>query len=373
MTPKDHEDYARDLLFSLRGDSSETGAIDFDLDPRQKGNAAQAMAAILCDRLLKNSEQDPIHKRDAAYEWKQGIFNCRNIADRGYAWTNITPGVRKTMHDAAKGQPVAYLLARWRPSGRTMNIWAIPEPLMHDTLPRLPIKKSGKGYNVQIYPDKQCFHGCEASPDLSPYCESFQLDQYEKQLLDKSHELDNLVKRESKNARAEEETDYDDGDDDDAVPADTKTFLATAEQQLDEAGAFNPEGIADTREHDLSSIVRRRGQPAFRKDLLSAYNGRCAITGCEVAAVLEAAHIVSYRGPVTNHPANGLLLRTDLHTLFDLRMVAVDVDTMTLLVSPELSGTNYEEYRGKPITVPDNRKSRPSRKALRQHRQESGL
>ena len=145
--------------------------------------------------------------------------------------------------------------------------------------------------------------------------------------------MDNLVKRERKNARGKEENDDDAIDD--AAQGDTENLLARVERQLDEAGAFNPEGIADTREHDLSSIVRRRGQPAFRKHLLSAYSGRCAITGCDVAAVLDAAHIVSYRGPETNHPANGLLLRTDLHTLFDLRMVAVDVDTMTLLVSPD--------------------------------------
>ena len=123
----------------------------------------------------------------------------------------------------------------------------------------------------------------------------------------------------------------------------------------------------------MSSIVMRMGQPAFRQRLLLAYNGRCAITGCGLEHVLDAAHITPYKGPETNHPANGLLLRTDLHTLFDLKLVAIDVTTMTVLVSPSLGGTCYEEYRGRPIEVPADPSSRPSREALEQHRHESGF
>ena len=153
----------------------------------------------------------------------------------------------------------------------------------------------------------------------------------------------------------------------------TKDLLASAEQQLADEDAFDPAGIKDARERILSSIVRRRGQPAFRQQLLVNYKGRCAITGCEVEAVLEAAHIVPYKGSKTNHPANGLLLRADLHTLFDLRLVAVDVARMRLLVSPKLAGSPYDNYRGKRIMVPNDPASQPSRDALEQHRQESGL
>jgi predicted restriction endonuclease len=106
---------------------------------------------------------------------------------------------------------------------------------------------------------------------------------------------------------------------------------------------------------------------------LAAYHDRCAITGCAVAEVLEAAHIVPYRGPKTNHVANGLLLRTDFHTLFDLGLVAVDAEEMTLVVSPKLSGTPYEEFQGRPVSLPDSRKSQPSREALREHRRDSGI
>jgi len=150
-------------------------------------------------------------------------------------------------------------------------------------------------------------------------------------------------------------------------------LLAAAEQQLANDDAFDPKGIKDARERIFSSIVRRRGQPAFRRHLIAAYRGRCAITGCDVEAVLEAAHIIPYKGPQTNHPCNGLLLRGDLHTLFDLRLIAVDVETMRLLVSPNLNGTNYESYRGELITVPSKSAIQPSRDALEEHCRESGL
>lgn len=153
----------------------------------------------------------------------------------------------------------------------------------------------------------------------------------------------------------------------------TKDLLASAELHLAQERAFDPTGIKDARTRILSSIVRRQGQPAFRKRLLSAYNRRCAITGCAVEAVLEAAHIVPYKGDITNHPGNGILLRADFHTLFDLRLVAIDEVTMRLLVSHRLNGTGYEKYRGTRIRIPKEATIRPSREAIEQHRSESGL
>ena len=140
--------------------------------------------------------------------------------------------------------------------------------------------------------------------------------------------------------------------------------MEAAEQQLVSQGVFDPAGIKDARERIVSSIVRRRGQPAFRKQLLVAYKGHCTITGCEVEAVLEAAHIIPYMGSETNHPGNGLLLRADLHTLFDLGLIAVDVVTMQILVSPKLAGTCYDGYRGKRIMVPDDPAGQPRSEAL---------
>ncbi len=101
---------------------------------------------------------------------------------------------------------------------------------------------------------------------------------------------------------------------------------------------------------------------------LKAYGYRCAITGCDAVQALEAAHIVGYNGPDTNHVSNGLLLRADIHTLFDLKLLAVDTQSMSVVVAPSLAGTVYGELVGKTLRVPADDASRPSRAALDQHR-----
>ena len=96
-------------------------------------------------------------------------------------------------------------------------------------------------------------------------------------------------------------------------------------------------------------------------------------TDCEVVQVLEAAHIIPYQGPSTNHVGNGLLLRADLHTLFDLGLIAVDERKLTLIISATMHGTAYEQFSGKPIHLPVAASDRPSPEALRRHREAAGL
>lgn len=144
--------------------------------------------------------------------------------------------------------------------------------------------------------------------------------------------------------------------------------LAKATEELESAGAFSPRNVEDARHKVLAEIVRRQGQPGFRKALLSAYDNACAITGCPLFSVLEAAHVHPYKGAHTNVTSNGLLLRTDIHTLFDLYLIAIDSATMTVLVSPELTGTEYAELAGKPIRIPPRPVDRVSIEALDWHR-----
>lgn len=129
-------------------------------------------------------------------------------------------------------------------------------------------------------------------------------------------------------------------------------------------GDFDAANLKDARERVLRTIARRRGQPAFRKELMRAYAARCAISGCSVAAVLEAAHIIPYLGDHTNNVANGLLLRTDLHTLFDLGLLAVSPASHQVLVHSCLSGTEFETFSGKKILLPASKVDWPSDDAL---------
>jgi putative restriction endonuclease len=132
--------------------------------------------------------------------------------------------------------------------------------------------------------------------------------------------------------------------------------------------AFDPSSIEDARERIWALVKRRQGQPAFRRGLIRAYAGRCAVTGCAVEALLEAAHIHPYRGAETNRVDNGLLLRADIHTLFDLGMIRVTPD-LKLEVSGKLAGTDYAKLHGKPLRVPAAPGERPSGLALAQHRE----
>jgi len=97
-------------------------------------------------------------------------------------------------------------------------------------------------------------------------------------------------------------------------PQDLGALVTIREKEMDLARAFDPDNIIDAREKTLTSIIRRRGQPNFRQQLLEIYGARCAITNCNVEEALEAVHILPYKGPQTNHPSNGLLLRVSRGT-----------------------------------------------------------
>lgn len=156
-------------------------------------------------------------------------------------------------------------------------------------------------------------------------------------------------------------------------PEDLAALAAEQAKGIEVTEAFSPHSIIDAREKTLASIVRRRGQPEFRQTLLEVYGAKCAITGCDVQEALEAVHILPYRGPQTNHPSNGLLLRADIHILFDLGLISVDTKTMTILVASSLVGTSYGELAGTRLRLPKVGTLCPSQEALDQHRAWSGL
>jgi predicted restriction endonuclease len=143
--------------------------------------------------------------------------------------------------------------------------------------------------------------------------------------------------------------------------------LERIRSQQETEGAFAPADVEDARMRILAAIVLRQGQRAFREQLLAAYRQSCAVTGCDVVETLEAAHIVAYRGPDTNHVTNGLLLRADIHTLFDLGLLAVHPTDCRLLVDRRLRGTAYEAWDGQIIRLPTNPAEHPSREALEWH------
>ena len=109
----------------------------------------------------------------------------------------------------------------------------------------------------------------------------------------------------------------------------------------------------------------RAGQPKFRENLLKLYSGRCAISGWGPAAVLEAAHILLHAESGLNHTNNGILLRSDLHTLFDTGHVRIDPESLTVVLDSSLQGTPCWELDRKAL-LPRTDGSQPDRDYLRQ-------
>ena len=112
---------------------------------------------------------------------------------------------------------------------------------------------------------------------------------------------------------------------------------------------FNPKDVEDGRKRTFAAILRRQGQADFRAALLQAYDSKCAVTGCSDVWVLEAAHITPYLGPQTNDVTNGILLRADIHTLFDLGLLGNDPGTGTVQISSKLQDAAYVGLSGSQI------------------------
>ena len=142
---------------------------------------------------------------------------------------------------------------------------------------------------------------------------------------------------------------------------------ATASAEVDQEAAVEggaPDDDYDARLRVVRQIVARRGQAGFRAALLDAYSGRCAVTGFDAAPALEGAHLRPYRGPDSNHVTNGLLLRADIHTLFDLGLLAPHPVTRIITVSKLLAGTQYEPLSSSQLTDPVEAWQRPDQEAL---------
>lgn len=145
-----------------------------------------------------------------------------------------------------------------------------------------------------------------------------------------------------------------------------KLSASLPDEEADQTGSndganYSPQE-GDRRQVVERQIRERRGQQYFRDVLRERYGDRCLVTGCEVLAVLEAAHIKPYQGEDDNHPDNGLLLRADIHTLFDLDLIGIEPDGLQLELHPCLA-KEYGNLTGKTIGCPH--KHRPSRDALK--------
>ena len=128
---------------------------------------------------------------------------------------------------------------------------------------------------------------------------------------------------------------------------------------------------AQARFGEPQLIRPRLGQGAFRVLVTDIYNRRCAITHERTLPALEAAHIRPYGDGGAHEAQNGLLLRRDIHSLFDAGYVTVTPDLrfeVSRRIKEEFdNGRHYYELHGHKIDAPSDVGRRPDAEVLTWH------
>ncbi|MBE7172692.1 MAG: HNH endonuclease [Williamsia sp.] len=132
--------------------------------------------------------------------------------------------------------------------------------------------------------------------------------------------------------------------------------------------------LEETDERYGKSILRkvRLGQGAFRILITDAYSRKCSITGEKTLPVLEAAHIKPYAESGPHYISNGLLLRSDMHKLFDTGYITITKDhhiEVSKKIAEEFqNGKEYYQYHGKQLSyLPHKPSDRPDERYIEWH------
>jgi len=121
-----------------------------------------------------------------------------------------------------------------------------------------------------------------------------------------------------------------------------------------------------------SIVLPRLGQGSFRVLVTDAYSRRCAVSGERTLPVLQAAHIKPYAVGGEHQLSNGILLRSDLHTLFDKGYLGIDPKAMRILVSARIreqfeNGQEYYSLEGRALRLPRDPSAMPAFENLAYH------
>ncbi|RJR30666.1 MAG: HNH endonuclease [Candidatus Latescibacterota bacterium] len=147
---------------------------------------------------------------------------------------------------------------------------------------------------------------------------------------------------------------------------------------LHEARARSVNGAAGSRANEEKErygspmlVKPRLGQGSFRIVVTDAYSRRCALSGERVLPVLEAAHIRPFGQGGAHEVRNGLLLRSDLHTLFDRGYITItprhDVEVSKRIHDEYENGREYYALHGRKILLPRRSAEIPADDNLRWH------
>lgn len=115
----------------------------------------------------------------------------------------------------------------------------------------------------------------------------------------------------------------------------------------------------DVGKRVLKSYRLRKGQKKFSDNLFIVCGGQCCITGCTVASVLHACHLIPHAQSGNNNTTNGLLLRSDIHDLFDLHLIGIHPTTFKIHVKKQLKNSEYASLKGKTLLPRINEEPNP--------------
>ena len=106
------------------------------------------------------------------------------------------------------------------------------------------------------------------------------------------------------------------------------------------------------RQRELAERWARPGQAKFREKLLELYEARCAVSGCSLLDAIDAAHVQGVNGAGEDVVSNGIILRADLHRLFDRDLMAVDPANGVIRFHADC-GDHYAELDGQRVFLPE--------------------
>ena len=129
----------------------------------------------------------------------------------------------------------------------------------------------------------------------------------------------------------------------------------------DLAAAEDDDGIR------LARVRQRKAQDVFRDSLMAAYSGSCCVTRYDAPDALQGAHILSYSGRSSQVPQNGLLLRADIHLLFDRHLLSIEPDRLCVRVSRRIRDTAYGALDRGDVARPIARELAPDSAKLEVH------
>jgi putative restriction endonuclease len=164
----------------------------------------------------------------------------------------------------------------------------------------------------------------------------------------------------------------------DASEGDGAILWDAVQDRLTKAEIPGVAEASDQPRYGAPVLIRPRlGQGLFRVMVTDAYNRRCVVTGERTLPALEAAHIKPFAEGGLHDPKNGLLLRRDIHSLFDCGYVTVTpglLFNVSRRIKEEFeNGRDYYQLHGRPVALPNSPNWHPDITSITWHNKERFL